>query len=76
MERLIHKGILSYRVTKLSKNAAMRKTGTNPKTIFKPSRPPFNIETLRLKVPGNKILLPTIKPAAPAITIAQTSKVP
>jgi hypothetical protein len=29
---------------KLSKNAAIKKTGTNPNTIFSPSRPPFNIE--------------------------------
>ena len=76
MDKLNAKGMPSKRVTKLSKNAATINTGTSPTTIFNPSLPPFKNETDLLNVPGNSMLFPKINPAAPAITMAQISKVP
>ena len=73
---LTHIGILLYRVTKLSKKAATKKSGTNPITILSPSLPPRIKACMRVNVPGNKKLLPIIKPAALAIIMLQSSNVP
>ena len=45
--------------------------GTNPTTILTPCLAPLTKEALLEYVPGNKILFPIVKPAQPAITIAE-----
>jgi hypothetical protein len=76
MAPLIQMGMPVYLVTKLSRKAAAIKTGTSPKTIFIPSFPAFKMATPLEYVFGKRILLPNTRPAAPAITIAETSRVP
>ena len=76
INKLNHKSISVYRVIKLSKNPAQIKIGINPTTIFILSFAPFLKDSSRVKVLGNMKLFPNIKPAQPAITIADISKVP
>ena len=57
-------------------NPANMKKGTKPITIFNPLMAPILNEANLEYVPGNKMLLPIIKPAAAAITIEVNSIVP
>ena len=50
--------------------------GTNAITIFKPFFAPIMNDSRREYVPGNKMLLPIVNPAAPAINMADISRVP
>ena len=69
-------GILEYRVINPSINPAMIKNGMVLTTTFRPSLAPFIKETRLEKVFGNRMLLPMIKPAHPAIMITEISMVP
>lgn len=73
---LTNTGIVECRVTKPSRKAAAIKMGTRPMSIFEPSLAPLFIDANRLKVPGKIMLLPRIKPAAPAMMIEEISNVP
>ncbi len=74
--RLTTAGMSVCRVTKPSKNPAMMKTGTKPMTIFTPRIAPILSDSMREYVRGKRMLCPTSNPAAPAITIADNSRVP
>ena len=63
-------------VTKLSRNPAAINTGTNPIVIFSPFFAPFLKDSSLENVPGKRRLLPMTNPAAPAMTMAEISKVP
>ena len=76
IEMLTAFGIVEYLVIKPSKNAAAINTGTSPIISFIPSRAPRFRESILLCVFGNNKLLPRIKPAAPAMMIAEISRVP
>jgi len=76
IEMLIPLGIVEYLVINPSRKAAAINTGTNPIISFIPSRAPRFSESILLCVFGNSKLLPRIKPAAPAIMIAEISSVP
>ena len=76
IKRLSHKGMPVCLVTKPSKNAAIRKTGTKPITILIPSLPAAVKDCVLVNVFGNNIELPSTIPAQPAITIAEISSVP
>ena len=69
-------GILAYLVIKPSIKPAMIKNGMVLTTTFNPSLAPFIKETRLENVLGNKILLPIIRPAHPAIMITEISIVP
>ena len=64
------------RVRKLSINPAVINKGTKPIIIFKPRLAPFLKDSKRVKVFGKMRLLPITKPAQPAITMEEISKVP
>ena len=64
------------RVKKLSMNPAVINKGTKPIIIFKPCLAPFLKDSKRVKVFGKIRLLPITKPAQPAMTIDEISKVP
>lgn len=76
INKLNHIGIWVYRVTKLSRNPAVIKIGTNPITIFTPCFAPLINDTFLEYVFGNSMLLPITKPEQPAITMADISSVP
>ena len=69
-------GISVCLVTKLSRKPAITKKGTVLNTTFRPTFTPFIKDAIRLKVPGNKIPFPTIKPAQAATIITEISIVP
>jgi len=69
-------GIYVILVTKPSRKPAMIKNGTVLITIFKPSLIPMVKDFNLVNVPGNNMLLPTTKPAAPATIITEISMVP
>ena len=76
MDMLSQTGIPEYLVTNPSKKAATINIGINPIIIFIPSFAPRFREYNRLCVPGNRMLLPRTKPAAPAMMIEDISSVP
>src|SRR2546430_13051656 len=76
MDMLRKRGIEEYRVTNPSRKAAVNRIGTIPIITFKPSLPPCISECSRLCVPGNRMLLPMINPAAPDSMMDEISSVP
>ena len=74
--RFINIGIWVNLVTKDSRNPAAINKGINPIIILMPSFAAIRKDCLREYVFGNKILLPRINPAAPAIIMDEISKVP
>ena len=76
MVMLNQAGISVCRVTKLSKNAAVRMTGIMPIVIFNPAFAPFFTDTKRVCVLGKSKLLPKMRPAAPAMINDEISNVP
>ncbi len=50
--------------------------GTSPMISITPCLAPCFSESIRLRVPGNRMLLPRMKPAAPEITMAEISSEP
>jgi len=76
MNKLSQIGILEYRVTNPSRKAATIKKGTSPIMHFNPSLAPLFRESILLWVPGNRMLLPRMSPAAPAMITDEISRVP
>ena len=76
IDAFIKTGRPVYRVTKDSRIPAAIKIGISPITIFNPFFAPCLNESRRVNVPGNMILLAITRPAAPARTIADISRVP
>ena len=74
--RFIKIGICVNLVTNDSRKPAIKNNGTKPTIIFTPSFAEIKKDCLLEYVFGNKIELPKIKPAAPAIIIDDISKVP
>jgi len=74
--RLSHIGMFVYRVTNDSKKPATIKTGTKPIIILTPCFAPLINDSALENVPGYKMLLPSVNPAQPAITMADISNVP
>ena len=64
------------RVRKLSIKPAVMNSGTKPIIIFKPCLAPFLNDSKRVNVFGKIRLFPITKPAQPAMTMDEISKVP
>jgi hypothetical protein len=69
-------GICVNLVINDSRNPAIINNGINPIIIFTPSLAAIRNDCLLENVLGNKILLPRINPAAPAIIIDYISIIP
>ena len=74
--KLKNTGIPVCLVTNDSRKPAVMKIGIRLTIIFNPSFDPIIKDCRREYVPGKRMLLPSTKPAAPAIIIDEISSVP